>query len=320
MKISFVIPCYGSEHTIEQVVDEIRQTVATRPSFDYEIVLVSDCPPDNTFKVIRTLAEQDAHITAVELAKNSGQPNAILAGLHVADGDYVCCGDDDGQTVFCETFRLLDELGDDCDIVFGRYEERGRKSWFRDFGSNVNEWMLHTFLDKKKEWYMSSFFVMKKFVAQKMTEYPNPYPFIEGLVLRVTHRIKNVDVVERERFSGKSGYSFIKLISLWINGFTAFSVKPLRIASFCGFLIAALGLGYGVFVVIRRLMEMPEEVSEGWASLAVLIAVVGGLILMVLGLLGEYIGRLYISINKSPQFVVRSIVKKEDPDVDKKAK
>ena len=311
MLISYVIPCYRSGDNIAKVVDEIKNTMEKKPEYDYEIILVNDCSPDDTYQRLTKLAESNSKIRAVDLAKNRGQAAATMCGLRFAKGDYVVCGDDDGQTPFDTIFQLKDKLdSDNLDVVCGKYVERDRSSVFREFGTKVNEAMTHYILEYPKELYLSAYFIAKRFVIDELVKYTNPYPYITGLLYQVSSRIGNVDVPQRRRLEGQSGYSFKKLLSLWLNGFTAFSVKPLRFATIFGFIFSILGFIITALLVVLKIVN--QNVAGGWTSLTALMFVIGGILLLVIGMIGEYIGRVYISINKIPQYVVRDTVKTDE--------
>ena len=305
-KLSFVIPCYGSEHTISKVVDEIKKTVKTREKeFDHEIILVSDHSPDKVFSVIEQLASADPHIKGIELARNFGQHSAILAGFSEITGDIVVCLDDDGQTPADQMFRLIDCLDDECDVVFARYDNK-KHSFFRNFGSYVNDLMARTLIDKPKELKIMSYFACKRYIADEVVRYKNPYPYLSGLLLRSTKNIKNVTIDPRDRLEGESGYSFKKLMNLWVNGFTSFSVKPLRAATFVGCTTSLFGFVYGIYIIINKLIN--PQTPLGYSSTMAALLFVGGVIMVMLGIIGEYVGRIYISLNEAPQYVIRRTV------------
>lgn len=307
--LSFVIPCYRSEETIGMVIDEIRRTMPALPQYDYEIVLVNDCSPDDTFSVISRFAREDERICAVDLTRNFGQHGALMAGFHNCKGDIIVCLDDDGQTPADEVGKLLAKLEEGYDVVYASYEHK-QHSRFRNFGTALNNKMTEIMLGKPKELSIPSYLAAKRFVIDEMLNYRHCFPYVDGLVLRTTKKICNVPVDHRQRQVGESGYTLSKLINLWMNGFTSFSVKPLRIASYAGMFTAIAGFIYAVIIVIKHFVD--SSVPAGWSSTMALQLVLGGAILMVLGLIGEYIGRIYMCINASPQFVVRDIVRKED--------
>ena len=303
MKISFVIPCYRSEKTIAAVVDEIRSVVATRDGVDYEIIMVNDQSPDNVYQVIEKMCADDpAHLKGIELARNFGQQAALMAGYSFATGDVVFSLDDDGQSPVDAIYKLLDRLFDGADVVVGSYASK-KHSVFRNFGSEMNSLMAQWLLGKPHNVQLTSFFVVRRFVLDALLTYKGPFPYLGGLLFRVTRNIVNVEVCHRERMSGTSGYSFSKLLGLWLNGFTAFSVKPLRLASWAGFVCAMIGFLYGSWTVVNKLFLHPQ-VLIGYSSLMSAILFIGGIIMLILGLIGEYVGRIYICMNNSPQYVI----------------
>ncbi len=315
-KISFVIPCYRSENTIRTVVDEIHSTVAAHnqagaasaanyEADDYEIILVNDSSPDGVWNVIKQLTSEDQNIKGICLAKNFGQHSALMAGYGAATGDYVVSLDDDGQTPASETYKLIDKLQEGYDVVYGYYQHKAQHL-FRRFGSWINKKMAEVIIGQPKTLNTTSFFVMRKFIVDEIVRYPHPFAYISGLVFRATKNLGNVEVQHRNRLEGESGYSIHGLIRLWINGFTAFSVKPLRVATFIGILCALVGLVAGGFVVYEKLVN--PEIPVGYTSLLASMLFIGGMIMLLLGLIGEYIGRIYISINQSPQYVIRERV------------
>ncbi len=301
-KVSFIIPCYRSEETIEGVVCEIRDTMLTLPQYTYDIFLVNDCSPDNTFSVIQKLCHQYDNITGISLAKNFGQHSALMAGLRKSDGDIVVCLDDDGQTPADEVGKLLVGIEEGSDVVYAQYETK-KHSAFRNFGTWMNDVMTRVMLGKPKDLHLTSYFAAKRFVVESMLAYEKSYPYIIGLVLRATKNISNVPVNHRSREVGASGYTMKKLLSLWFNGFTAFSILPLRMATVAGSVCAGLGFLYGLYTIIKKLVN--PEVPMGFSALMTVVVFIGGMLMLMLGLVGEYIGRIYISINNSPQYVIR---------------
>lgn len=311
-KISYVIPCYRSGNTIGKVIDEINAVMSQDDimnSYQYEIVLVNDCSPDDTFQVLKELCSKYNNITAIDFARNFGQHSALMAGLRETKGDIVICLDDDGQTPADEAPKLIKALEDGADVAYARYHNK-KHSPFRNFGSYVNEQMARFMLDKPKELYISSYFAAKRYIVNDMIRYENSYPYVIGLVLRATKNIVNVDVTHRSREVGTSGYTLKKLLGLWMNGFTSFSVKPLRIATVLGCISALAGFIYGIVIIIQHFILPDRQI--GFASLMSAVVFFGGMIMVILGLIGEYVGRIYISMNNSPQYVIKQIVKSDD--------
>lgn len=307
--VSFVIPCYRSSKTIGGVVEEIDKAMKRLSKYRYEIILVNDCSPDETFEVIRGICAERKDICGINLARNFGQHAALMAGFHYVRGDILVCLDDDGQTPADEVGKLLAKLEEGYDAVYARYEHK-QHSTFRNPGSKVNEWMARVMIGKPKELYLSSYFAVKRFVVDEMLRYSNPYPYVIGLVLRTTNRITNVDVNHREREIGTSGYTVGKLFTLWFNGFTAFSIKPLRVATVLGAFSAAMGFLYGIYTSIKKLVN--PNVVIGFSSLMSAVVIFGGIVMLMLGIIGEYIGRIYISMNNSPQYVVRECINERE--------
>lgn len=306
--VSFVIPCYRSAQTIGRVVEEIDAAMDGLPQYRYEIVLVNDCSPDDTFAAICALCENRKDICGVNLARNFGQHAALMAGFRYVHGDIMVCLDDDGQTPAEEVGKLLGRLEEGYDVVYAKYAHK-QHSGFRNFGSKINELMTRIMLGKPKELYLSSYFAARRFVVEEMLRYTNPYPYVIGLALRTTKNIANVEVSHREREVGTSGYTIGKLLGLWFNGFTAFSIKPLRIATALGCLTACAGFLYGIYTVIKKFVN--PNVPIGFSAMMAALVFIGGMIMLMLGLIGEYIGRIYISLNNSPQYVIRECVNGE---------
>lgn len=304
-KLSFVIPCYGSEKTIDSVVYEIKDTIKKIDKFSYEIILVCDNSPDNVWEVIKQLSIDDNNIKALELSKNFGQHAALMAGYKKCTGDYIVSLDDDGQTPANEISKLINKLEEGFDVVYAQYAQK-KHSLFRNLGSKINDFMVRKLLNKSKNLFISSFFITKKYIINEILNYENSYPYLPGLVLRVTKNIANVNVNHREREVGCSGYTFSKLVGLWLNGFTAFSIKPLRIASAVGTICASCGFLYGLYVIVKKFLD--PSIVMGYSSLMAVLLFIGGMLMLMLGLIGEYIGRIYISINNSPQYVIKETI------------
>ena len=304
MKISFVIPCYRSEKTLEGVVAEIKAVVSQRPEVEYEIVMVSDHSPDNVYQVIEKMCHADpAHLRGLELARNFGQPAAQMAGFAQATGDVVFSLDDDGQAPVDAIYKVIDKLVDGGnDVVYGAYP-RKRHNVFRNLGSWVNHLMAVWLIGIPHGMYTTSFFAVRRFVVNEMLKYRGPFPYLSGLIFRTTRNVSTVEVNHRSRAAGTSGYTIGKLLKLWVNGFTAFSVEPLRLASYAGGICAVAGFCYGLWTVIHKLFIHPD-MPVGYSSIMSVLLFIGGMLMLILGLIGEYVGRIYICMNQSPQYVV----------------
>lgn len=309
MLVSFVIPCYRSELTIEGVIQEIREVMSLRPEHDYEIVCVNDCSPDEVYGKLKELAASDARIKVLNFAKNCGKHSALLAGYKVVSGEVIVSLDDDGQCPVERTWDLVDALNENVDVAIARYPAK-KESTFKKLGSKVNDYISKLLVDQPKDVCFENFNAAKQFVFKEAVRYTNPYPMLVPLILQVTHKIVNIPMEDRERTDGKSsGYTFAKSLSLMINGFTNFSVVPLRLAALLGILVACCGFFYAIYIVVRKLLE--PSVMMGYSSTMAAILVIGGIIMLLLGIIGEYLGRLYICINNAPQYVVRDRINLE---------
>lgn len=309
MKLSFVIPCYRSQNTVLKVVDEIEDTVKQRPKYDYEIVLVNDGSPDKVWQVISKRALEDEHVIGINLSRNFGQHCALMAGFNNVSGDYIIALDDDGQTPANECFKLVEELNKGYDCVYASYPETHQNAfrrWGSDFAKKVSDYILDVKNDDRKA---TSFYACRRYIIDEIIKYDHSYPYIIGLMVRATKNYSFVQVQHRDRLEGSSGYNIKSLIALWMNMFTAFSIKPLRLASYSGFTFSMIGLLCAVYVIIKKLFFHPE-MEAGWSSTISLLMIIGGMIMIILGLIGEYIGRIYICINRSPQYVIKDIVGK----------
>lgn len=312
-RLSFIIPCYYSEHTIADVISEITRVMQIHQKVEYEIITVNDASPDKVLHVLMDIAQNDHRVKVIDLAKNMGKHAALMAGYSYASGDVIISLDDDGQCPLDHLWNLLEPLGKGYDISLAKYPAK-RQSIFKNFGSRVNALMTCLLLDKPKQLQLSNFSAMKQFICQEILHYHNPYPYIDGLMLRCTGKIANVQMEERARVSGETGYTLSKSFSLWLNGFTAFSVKPLRIATLVGLIVAIIGFMLSVFIIVRKLIE--PGVLAGYSSIMSLILIIGGIVMLMLGMLGEYIGRIYISINNAPQYVIRQTVNLNSKDTE----
>lgn len=305
MKFSFVIPCYHSELTIKDVIDEIRYKMMERSDWDYEIIAVNDCSPDNVLLRLKELAENNGKLKVIDLAKNSGKHAAVMAGYSVAKGDIIVNLDDDGQCPMDKLWDLIEPLNSGYDISIAKYPVK-KQSAFKNFGSKINSLMAQFLIGKPRNLYLSNFSAIKRFVVDEIKRYDKPYPYMDGLMLRTSSKIANVDMEERERAAGVGHYTFIKSLKLWLNGFTAFSVKPLRISTVLGAICALIGFVFGTVTIINKLIH--PEMQAGYSSTMAVLLFIGGMIMIMLGMIGEYIGRIYICINNSPQYVIRETV------------
>ena len=312
--VSFVIPCYNSTNTLDDVVEQIKSVMENcLPKFDYEIILVNDCSPNGTtYDKICEIAKRDNRIKGINLARNFGQPSAVMAALNHAKGDYVVCGDDDGQTPFAELPRFFEKIDEGYDAIEAKFIQHEKRSLFRKFGTFMNESMQSWLIDKPKGVVLTTFWLVKRFVVDEMCKYPNSHPYLGGLILRSTKNVCNIEVRKNDRLRGKSGYNFRKMIELFLNGFTTFSAKPLRMTMFLGMFVGAAGVLWGIITIIRKIVD--PTISAGYSSLMAVILVLFGILFAMLGVFGEYIGQTYIALNRAPQFVIRDRINFEEDE------
>lgn len=307
---SIVIPCYKSSETIRTVVESTMEEMDKMGRGDYEFVLVNDCSPDNgkTMQVLKDLVNDYKNIRVLDLAKNVGQHNAMLAGLRAAKGDAIISMDDDMQTRPSELSKMFVAFDEGYDVVYGAYPQK-KESLFRRFGSWVNKMCAVVFLGRPKGLRTSSFWIIRKYVRDSIITYQSSHSYLLGLILRSTSNITQVEVQHFERESGQSGYTFKALLKLWSN-IIGFTVKPLRLAMHGGMAISILSFIAAIVILIRKLTN--PGLTAGWASLMVAIFFSLGIEMFFIGLIGEYIGRTYMHINSEPQYVIKAQYNIED--------
>lgn len=300
--LSILIPVYNSESTIGRLVDELINVLGHK--YNLEIVLVNDYSVDHSDEVCISLFEKYKNIVKYySLSKNVGEHNAVIGGLNKVNGDYVVIMDDDFQNPISEVVKLVDYACDnEFDVVYSFYDEK-KHSFFRNMGSWFNDKVANIMLNKPKDLYLSSFKILNRFVVKEIIKYKSPFPYIDGLILQITGRIGKVEVEHGERQTGRSGYTVKKLVSLWLNMFTNFSILPLRVSIILGLLLATFGLALGIYSALEKFFN--PDLPAGFPSLLVTISIFGGIQLVMLGMVGEYIGRIFLSLNKKPQFTIK---------------
>jgi glycosyltransferase involved in cell wall biosynthesis len=311
-ELSLVIPVYNGSRTIGPLVE---QTAKIFGSTSFEIVLVNDGSADDSETVCAQLAEKfPQSVTFVHLSRNFGEHSAVLAGFTQARGRYVAVLDDDGQNPPEEVIRMLDELKrKNYDVVYGHYIEK-KHSWFRNLGSRFNDRIATLMLHKPKDLYLSSFKVMNRFLVNEIIKYRGPYPYTDGLIYRVTRNIGQIPVEHRVSQSGQSRYTLRRLVRLWLNMFLNFSIQPLRISVYVGLLASCLSIVALVAILIDKLW-ITKNVTVGIPTVLGSVVFFAGIQLMILGLVGEYLVRLYLDHTGTPQYVVR-YVRRANPPID----
>jgi glycosyltransferase involved in cell wall biosynthesis len=304
--LSIVIPVYNGAKSIAELVHAL-ETLEIEGG--HEIVLVNDGSPDDSLAVCRRLlAEARVPITLVDLARNFGEHNAIMTGLRHTRGAYVVTMDDDLQNPPSEVRRLLEHArASGKDVVYTRYAVKQHAYW-RNLGSRFANWVADVLMEKPKGLYLSSFRCMSAFLVEQVTRYEGPFPYVDGLIMQATQAIDTIEVEHLPRAAGRSNYTLKRLVRLWLNIFVNFSVMPLHLSTIAGFALSVIGLIGVVSVVLEALFFEPPQ---GWASLMAATLLLSGVQLLILGILGEYMGRLFLTANRKPQTVVREVVRGE---------
>lgn len=301
MIVSIVIPVYNGAATIGRLVDTLHAELASL--YELDIVLVNDASPrDNSAEVCEMLARQHAWITFLDLSRNYGEHNAVMAGLNHCRGDVAVIIDDDFQNPPSEVIKLIQEIEKGHDVVFSRYEKK-QHHFLRNLGSRFNNLVASWLINKPSDLYLSSFKIINRFVIDQVTAYDGPYPYLDGLILRVTRRYSQVTLAHAPREEGESNYTLRKLVSLWMNMAFNFSIMPLRLIGAVGLVMAVLS-ALGVLFVLYEKIRNPS-LPAGWASIEISVLLLASLFLVTLGFVGEYIGRIFMKLNRLPQFTVR---------------
>lgn len=304
--ITVAIPCYRSAATLPQVTERIRNTIRSREGCDYQIILVDDSPQDtDTFPVIRELCEADPKITGVRLTRNYGQQAAKMAALPYAKGDVLVYMDDDGQHPPEELFKLVDKLDEGYDMVFARFS-RKHHSLFKRVTSAIRTQIAVWLGNQPKGLKTTAYQALSRVCIDALRQYESPFPIMAPYIFLITTNIVNVEIDHRDRLAGKSGYTLRKLVSLWLSLFTNFSIAPLRISAVLGMLTALGGFVYMIVITIQRILN--PNILPGYSSIMIALLLIGGVLMMMLGLVGEYLGRVYMTVSNKPQYFVRTVL------------
>ena len=301
--ISIIIPVFNAEKTIEILVNNISKTLTK--NYDFEVILVNDCSKDNSEEKCKDLTKKYPNVFLYSLSKNVGEHNAVMAGLNKCVGGYAVIMDDDLQhsaDSLLELIKFSTDKNNNYDVVYTYYDQM-KYSFLRNIGRKFNNFVANLLLEKPKSLYLSSFKLVNRFLITEIIKYQSPFTYIDGLILGITSKIGTVKVEHGERYHGKSGYTLKKLIGVWSSMSTGFSVVPLRLSLVLGSLLSLLGFIFALLTFIERMMD--NTVPSGYATIIIAVTLFSGAILIALGLIGEYVGRIFISLNKKPQFVIR---------------
>lgn len=304
LELSIVVPVYRSERILPELAAQVRAALLDDPVFSsYELILVNDCSPDGSWAVIERLSKEDLSVKGINLRKNAGQHNAVMAGLAHATGNIVIMMDDDLQHPPRYLPILASQIKNGLDVCYTRYRERKHALW-KKAGSWLNDRAATWLLKKPKGVYLSSFKAIDRGVRNEVVRYEGPYPYVDGLILLSTNNIGTIDIDHQDRFEGQGNYNLTKSISLWLKMATSFSVLPLRFASLMGIFLSVASVIVAVAVLTLRLVD--PSIAAGWTSLIATVLFVGGIQLLAIGAIGEYLGRAYLNLNRRPQFVIKS--------------
>ncbi len=305
MKISVLIACYRSQLTLEKVVHDLQNEFSGHNHEDYEIILVNDGSPDNTVDVIRALTREDQRIIGVDLSRNYSQLNAKMAGLEFVTGDKLVYMDDDGQCPEDHMFELLDKLDEGYDVVYAGYTVK-KTTAFKKITSNIHGKLTEITLGKPKNIKISNFYAVDQTIIRALRDYKSPFPSPLGYMLQVSKRMANVPMEGRPRQAGKTNYNLKKLFKQWMTVSTSFSIVPLHIAAGVGALSTLIGIILAIYYIIRF---FASGAQSGFTTLSCLLLIIGGLILVSLGLIGDYIGRIYMTVSNKPQYLIRDVIR-----------
>jgi len=301
--LSVVIPVYGSELVLPKLTAEL-DAVMRAQNWTYEVIYVCDRSPDQSWKVIQDLSRQFASVRGILLRTNVGQHNALIAGLTRAQGRMIVTMDDDLQHNPLDIPLLIAELEAGYDLVYTKFRKRRHPLW-KVIGSKVNDLAARVLIKKPADLYLSPFRAFRSELRDEIVKYSGPFTYVDGLLLSATKDIASVEVDHHDRHAGVSYYGLRKSLSLWMKMATSFSAAPLRITSVVGSVIACLGFLLALFFIVERLAF--HEFPSGWASIIVTLLILGGFQLIAIGIVGEYLGRVLITMNGRPQYIIKAI-------------
>lgn len=304
-EISIVIPVFNSQDNIDELYRQINDALK---DISYEVIFINDGSRDKSWDALKRIAALNENVIAINLRKNFGQDNALMAGIGNASGNYIVIMDDDLQHSPYDILKLYNQCKAGYDVCYAHFPEKNQRIW-KNFGSWLNGVIAYWLLQKPKGIYMSPFKIIKREVALSFMNYTGPFPYVDGLILDFTNNVTSVEVEHYKRHKGKGNYNFFRSFSVFLKTLTSFSVIPLRLATVIGFISAIIGFLTAIYFIIQYLTT--DYKAEGWTSLILSLLIIGGILMMLIGLIGEYIGRMFLTLNKKPQYSIGEIIRKE---------
>jgi len=301
VEISIVIPVFNSGDCLRELYCQISKSVQV----SHEVILINDCSADHSWDEICELSANSKNVVGLNFRKNFGQDNAIMAGLNHARGNYIVIMDDDLQHSPKDIHRLYNRCKEGFDVCFANFTVKKQHMW-KNLGSWLNGKVAEWMLGKPKSIYLSPFKAISRTIVDEIISFKGPYPYVDGLLLNYSSKLAQINVEHSKRYSGRGGYSLVKSISVWGRHITGFSVWPLRVATFIGIIASITGFFLGLYFIVRFFFS--QDTLEGWTSIVVILLFLGGFILMALGIIGEYVGRSYLALNKKPQYSIENVV------------
>jgi undecaprenyl-phosphate 4-deoxy-4-formamido-L-arabinose transferase len=300
--VSIVIPVYNSENCLDELNSQVAEALK---DISYEMILVNDKSRDGSWAKIVSITKRSAAVKGITLKKNAGQDNAIMAGLSQAGGEFIVIMDDDLQHSPYDIPKLLEKCKEGFDVCYALFEEK-KQSFWKNAGSALNDFLAEIFLKKPRGLYLSPFKIMHSSVAKKIIDYNGPFPYVDGIILSVSSSLTQLKLNHQKRFVGTGNYNLVRSASVFLKHVTGFSLYPLRIVTLIGITAASFSFMLGAYFIVDYLTNQTRV--EGWITVVLLLAFFNGLILMCLGLIGEYIGRIYLTVTSKPQFVIDQII------------
>jgi polyisoprenyl-phosphate glycosyltransferase len=301
--LSVVIPVYKAGDCLDELYRRLKASLETITP-DFEIILVEDCGGDNSWQVIKRLATADPRVRGIQLSRNFGQHAATICGFSEAKGEWIATLDDDLEQAPESLPDLYRKALEGHDLVYGVYPQRSHKAW-RNITSATARWLFNKAIPSLNYTY-TSFRVIRGDIARELQRFDSPFPFVDGYLSWLTNRYASVEVPHGVRTNGSSNYTFKKLITHTVNIFVTFSDLPLRMASWIGLMFFLLGTGWLGWILLGRLFGWVT--ASGFASIMGAIILFGGIQLLILGIYGEYIGRINFKSTRKPLYLIAHVI------------